>query len=425
MTRLHPSICMFAGLGLLCLSGCDEPATDSDVSDFSAVQESEAEDGFDSFGEFDVVDQADAAAVLPGGLIGPFLRTCDTSYVPPSVYPPIDPVPLLAGAVSDCAVGTNEAPCAPHHVYGPSPVRERDPLFVFLPGSNMEPDKHDQILLTAASTGYRSIGLSYDNSVKVADACAGQLDCGLDCSGDMREEVVRGVDTSANVDVTRGDSIIVRLYRVLEELDTTDPGGGWADYYVPTAGSVNASNILWENIILGGFSQGAGHAAFISRHKQVHGLFIIDGGGDTCNDPVVGELPAEWLTTGVDASAGRPKYGLRHDHGTGHTTNTASWVEVGLGTSLTSVDCTAPAVCDVIDTLIPPQATVTAHAPPPNPVPLPFPGFTCNDHNSMARDECLPVDFAGSAAAIAADDARLFHVYARRMCYACDAATCP
>lgn len=421
MTRLHRSLCISVGLGLLSTTGCDEPATDSGLQSPSAQQEDE---NLDAWGEFEVSAQTQPAAVIPGPVVFPF-RSCDTTYSPPAVYAPIDPVPLLAGAASDCTVGTSNTPCAPHRVYSPSPARERDPLFLFLPGTNMEPDTHDQILMTAASTGYRSIGLSYDNTVKVADACSGQRECGLDCAGEVREEVIRGVDISANVDVVRGDSIIARLYRVLEDLDTTDPTGGWADYYVPTAGSINASNILWENIILGGFSQGAGHAAFISRHKQVHGLFIIDGAGETCDDPIAGELPAEWLTTGSDASAGRPKYGLRHDHGTGDTTNTASWVEVGLGTSLSSVDCSAPAVCDVIDTVPPPQATVTAHTPPPNPVPLPFAGFSCTDHRSMGRDDCLPTDFAGTTAAVAPDDARLFEVYARRMCYACDAATCP
>ena len=304
----------------------------------------------------------------------------------------------------------------PHHVYSPSPAREREPLFVFLPGTNMEPDKHDLVLATAASTGYRSIGLSYDNTVSASDACTGQEACGLDCRGLMREEVVRGIDLSSNVDVARGDSVIVRLYRVLEELDAIDPTGGWDAYFVPTAGNPKASNILWEEIIIGGFSQGAGVATIISRAKQVHGLFILDGANDTCEDPVLGEVPAEWMTSGTDASAGRPKYGVRHDHGTGATTNTASWEAIGLGTSLTSVDCAS--FCDVIDSNPPPIASKAAHGFPSSP-------SICSEHMSMARDACMPTDLSGTVGAATAPDARLFEVYARRLCYACDAATCP
>jgi hypothetical protein len=344
-------------------------------------------------------------------------QSCSTTYSPPAMYPPIDPVALLGGTASDCVVGTNDSPCAPHHVYGPNPVREREPLFVFLPGTNMEPDKHDLVLMTAASTGYRSIGLSYDNTVSAGDACAGQEACGLNCRGDMREEVIRGVNVSANVAVARGDSILVRLYRVLENLDATDPGGGWSSYYVPTAGNINSTNILWDTIIFGGFSQGAGHAARLSRVRQVHGLFVLDGANDTCIDALGNDVPSEWITTGIDASAGRPKYGFRHDHGTGDTTTSASWDALGFGTSLTSIDCALPG-CDVIDMVPPPHASVTAQGHPVLPA-------ICSNHMSMARDACMPTDVAGATAAAAAADSRLFEPYARRLCYACDIATCP
>jgi hypothetical protein len=382
-------------LAFLCLLACDEAVQDEDT--FGAEPR---------------------ALVPPGPPPGFGMQSCDVTYVPPGVWNPIDPVALLASAASDCTVGTTSSPCAPHHVYTPDPLREREPLFLFLPGTNMEPDKHDQVLATAASTGYRTIGLSYDNTVSSTDACATERACGLDCTGLMREEVVRGVDLSANVDVARGDSILIRLYRVLEYLDGMDPAGGWSAYYVPASGSINSTNILWENIIIGGFSQGAGHAAFISRVQEVHGLFLLDGANDTCEDPVLGELPAEWITTSADASAGRPKYGVRHDHGTGDTTNSVSWEALGLGTSLASLDS---ALMDVLDRVPPYVASSTDHGHPTPPV---APSI-CSAHTSMARDECMPTDFAGATPATAPADARLFEVYARRMCYACDAATCP
>lgn len=339
------------------------------------------------------------------------LQSCDTIYSPPGAWPPVDPVALLSGAASDCTVGSNASPCAPHHVYTPNPAREREPLFVFLPGTNMEPDKHDLVLLTAASAGYRSIGLSYDNTVSEDAACGGLDECGLDCAGLVREEVVRGVDLTPQVDVARGDSVLVRLYHVLEYLDGIDPNGGWSSYYVPATGSIRPDNILWENILLGGFSQGAGVSTFISWSQQVHGLFILDGANDTCVDPVTGlDEPAEWLSATPDASAGRPKYAFRHDHGTGDTTTTATWQAIGLGTTLFNADG--------LGVLPPPHASVTAQGHPAAPA-------ICSDHMSMARDQCMPTDLAGATAATAPADFRLFSAYTYRLCYACDAATCP
>lgn len=341
----------------------------------------------------------------------PPFRSCPSGYVPPAFWPPIDPVALLNGAASDCAVGSNNAPCAPHRVYTPSPQRVREPLFLFLPGTNMEPDKHDLVLATAASTGYRTIGLSYDNTVSVTSACSGLEECGLECTGLVRGEAVRGVNLTPQVAVARGDSVLVRLYRVLEHLDAIDPAGGWSSYFVPAVGPINPDNFVWANIIVGGFSQGAGHAAWISRQRQVHGLFVLDGADDTCLDPMTGDaLAAEWLTTGMDPSAGRPKYGYRHDHGTGDTSTTAAWEALGLGTALVNAD--------VLDRIPPPRASVTEQGHPAAPA-------ICSDHMSMARDDCMPTDLAGATAATAAEDAMLFGAYERRLCYVCDSATCP
>lgn len=392
---MHSSFRTIPLLAGLLLSACDAPP-EPELQAFEAVESSEGRSG-----------------LLPGGVI-PLIRSCNLAYTPPSALAPIDPVGLLGSESSECTAGTNASPCAPHLVYTPAPAVELEPLFVFLPGTNMEPDKHTQVLLTAASTGYRSIGLSYDNTTNPIDACGTQLDCADECLGELREEVARGVDVSNEVEVDRGDAVLLRLYRILEHLDTTDPTGGWSNYYIPATGNINGSNILWENIILGGFSQGAATAAFISHAKELQGLFLLDGGTlELCFDGTE-FVPATWLTTGADASAARPKYGVMHDQGFGLTTTPQSWDALGLGTALYDLDCAAPG-CDVQDTLIPSPASKTTHSAPAG----------CDEHNSMAKDGCLPTDFLGSAAAATPPDARLFQAYARRMCYACDAATCP
>jgi hypothetical protein len=72
---------------------------------------------------------------------------------------------------------------------------------------------------------------------------------------------------------------------------------------------------------------------------------------------------------------------------------------------------------DVLDRVPPPLATVTEQGHPAAAI--------CSDHMSMARDGCMPTDLAGLTAATAAADVMLFDAYVSRLCYACDATTCP
>lgn len=335
---------------------------------------------------------------------------------PPIQLPSIDPVALLSAAPSACMVATNAAPCAPHHVYRPNataPVRE--PLVVFLPGTMMEPDKHDLVLATAAYAGYRTIGLSYDNSVAVEKACAGVNACGSDCMGLARTEAVLGTDVSTAVTIQRGDSVLERLYRVLVDLETSDPTGGWSNYYVSASANITPANIVWSNIIIAGFSQGAGHSALVSRLRQVHGLVLLDGGNDTCVDPL-GPLPAEWTTTLPDASAGRPKYGVTHRRNAMMPFEASpTWQALGIARNGISLD---GSFSDLIDSVPPSVFSFTNQnfAEPP---------VICSEHMSMARDQCLPANIAATVVAASAPESRLFVPYLSRFCYACDRGTCP
>lgn len=49
----------------------------------------------------------------------------------------------------------------------------------------------------------------------------------------------------------------------------------------------------------------------------------------------------------------------------------------------------------------------------------------CGLHLGMAVDRCMPTDTTATAVAATADAAWLFSPYLLRLCYACDAATCP
>jgi pimeloyl-ACP methyl ester carboxylesterase len=318
-----------------------------------------------------------------------------------------------------CAALTGSSPCVSHLVYEPNAaVTPRAPLVVFLPGSSMEPNKHDLVLQMAAYAGYRTIGLAYDNTFPVEVACAATPQCGNNCAGDAREEVTTGIATSAALTVDAGDSIVERLYRVLEELDAIDPAGGWSSYYIPAAGAITTANIIWEDIIVAGFSQGAGHAAYLAHAFPVHGLVVLDGANDTCEDPLTGdELPADWITATADASAGRPKYGVHHAHGEPEPVALpVGWQAEGIGSG--SDRLLDSVFFDVLDLVPPPAASHTAQS-------FATPPAICSEHTSMARDQCMPGNLAATIIAATPPGARLFGPYVRRFCYACDAATCP
>lgn len=307
--------------------------------------------------------------------------------------------------------GGTQSPCAPHRIYEPNAAATvRLPLVVFLPGTSGVPRDNDLILQTAAYAGYRTIGLSYDNTTSVESSCAASPSCASNCRALVREETVLGTPQTPAVNIRRGDSVVQRLYRALAQLDAQFPAGGWNDYYVPTAGLVTPTNIVWSKIILSGHSQGAGHAGWMSRRAAVHGLVLVDGGGETCVDGAGDPAPAEW-TSLPDASAGRPKYGVTHTHGVPFVLP-ITWEALGLGSNTFLLDGGVP---DVVDTA------------PPVPISWTDQGFPqgCTGHKSMAIDGCLPTDFAGMTAAATPDTSRLFAPYLNRFCHACDAATCP
>jgi len=324
---------------------------------------------------------------------------------------------------------SSSTPCAIHLVYKPASGQEvRDPLVVFLPGTGMEAERHNQVLQTAAYAGYRTIGLSYDNVGTMESFCQAEGDC-ADCYGEARDEIITGNDTRPNVTIVeRSDSIVERLHNLLDALEADDLADGvdddqWGDFYEPfavltpppnsvaihTLGSIN-----WDRIILAGFSQGAGHAARIAQKAQVHGLIILDGGNDTCGV----DQPASWYADD-NASLGRPRYGVTHRRGVANWSVPATWLALGFPAGFHDFE-------DNVISLEPAAVGITAQRifpPPPNPPETP--NTPCNAHYSMAKDGCMPTAPTGGDVAATADDAYLFARYLTRFCYACDPLTCP
>lgn len=155
-----------------------------------------------------------------------------------------------------------------HYVaYNPS-VASRNQLFLFLPGTGAVPRFYQEISNLAADIGYHVVNLNYPNSQAVGILCGG-LNTDLDCYGKVRLEVIDGTDRTQLVNVNRSNSIENRLIRLLLYLHARSPGDGWGQY-------LNADNTLnWTVFVVGGHSQGGGHAGLLGRYHRVSRVIML------------------------------------------------------------------------------------------------------------------------------------------------------
>jgi hypothetical protein len=157
-------------------------------------------------------------------------------------------------------------------------------LVVFMPGTDGEPSSVTKLLNVVADLGYRVIGLEYNNSPGVAQVCP--QDPLANCSATFREKRIFGEDATGKIDDTRAESIVNRLVTLLMYLHQHDTARQWSRYLVD--GEPN-----WKRIVVSGFSQGAGMAAFIAKQKVVARVVLFSGPWDF-QDPAK-EL-ASWLS---------------------------------------------------------------------------------------------------------------------------------
>jgi hypothetical protein len=142
----------------------------------------------------------------------------------------------------------------------------RNVLYVFLPGTYRNPTVSRATTEKAASLGFHSIGLMYDNLVAGNPLCRATGD--VTCHSRARREVIDGIDRHVGVNVNKSNSLINRLIKLLTYLHKTRPTQGWGQYLVN--GQPN-----WSKIIVGGHSQGGAIAGVLGRHYPVKKVIMI------------------------------------------------------------------------------------------------------------------------------------------------------
>lgn len=144
-------------------------------------------------------------------------------------------------------------------------------LFVFLAGTGGVPRLYQDILREGAVRGYHVIGLTYVNGTEVHDYCANSTDPA--CWGNVRSEIIYGDGATNLLTVTPANSIVGRLTALLTYLSVTYPSDNWSQF-------LSAGVPAWVKIVVGGHSQGAGHAAYLAKDQSLAGVCAFDSPDD-------------------------------------------------------------------------------------------------------------------------------------------------
>ena len=132
-----------------------------------------------------------------------------------------------------------------------------------------------------AAMGFHVISIDYPNNV-ISTTCSNSKDSS--CFDDFRQEINFGTPVSSVVSVDSTNSIVNRFTRLLVYLAGHDPAGGWDDY-------LSGGQPRWERIVVGGHSQGAGHAAYLGKCFPLAGVLMFSGPQDYLQ---VFKHPAPW-----------------------------------------------------------------------------------------------------------------------------------
>ena len=265
-----------------------------------------------------------------GGNILPTAPAMPTSAPSATLSPSPAPSPTLATVTpSSIESGINTAFDDPDY-YGTPTGTPKNKLFVMLPGTTSKPSNHQFLLLEGASRGYHVLGLMYVNGMTVHQYCAASTDPA--CFGNVRSEIIYGNGTSSLVSVSPADSIVGRLTALLTYLASSEPSSGWGQYLVNGAPA-------WSKIVVGGSSQGAGHALYLAKGNALAGACAFD----SPEDGYSATEPATWLSQ-PNATSTSLLYGFTNQDDTiaSYAGVIQAWSLIGIPGTPTDVDGGAP-----------------------------------------------------------------------------------
>lgn len=169
--------------------------------------------------------------------------------------------------------------------------------------NDVESPGASNVLRAYAQAGYRVLALAWnDDQLTAYQQCQTEesTDKGLnDCLYEVREASLAEIEAE--------------MVLTLMSLGILDPDGAWRDFL--TYDEDGRVVVEWARVVLSGYSEGAGQAAFMARRVDAFGLILISGGGDQGThdepDPLDLPIPADWMSDDPLVPSERV-VGLRH-----------------------------------------------------------------------------------------------------------------
>jgi hypothetical protein len=149
-----------------------------------------------------------------------------------------------------------------HYAVVDPAVTARGRLVLLLPGTGATPFHYRDFPQNAASLGFHALGLMYPNGDAINQLCAQYAPLDPNAAGNARLEVTDGTDRVSFVSVDRTNCIESRLLKALQYLQANYPTRGWGQFY-------SGDTVLWDKLIVGGHSQGAGMAGMLAKTRRV------------------------------------------------------------------------------------------------------------------------------------------------------------
>jgi hypothetical protein len=196
----------------------------------------------------------------------------------------------------------------PHVTVNPSPsVGQRGKLLVFLPGTQGRPGQYTYILRAGASRGFHAIGLNYPNQTAMGILC--QTSSDPECYWNARNVVVfgGGIPVAGQSLVTKADSIVNRLEKLLAWMQTTYPAEGWGQFLL-----INGT-VDWSKVILAGHSQGGGHAGVLAKSVALNRAVYFSSPEDWHENT---DTPAGWPRNRANVTPADQQFGFGSDDDT-------------------------------------------------------------------------------------------------------------
>ncbi len=201
-----------------------------------------------------------------------------------------------------------------HMAYTPTAASNGE-LAVIIPGTSATTLAFTELANALRAGGYHVVVLRYPSSLGTTGACP---DAGAatypDCFRTFRSEVVFGSNVQdpagATYDhpiasVNGSNSVVNRLTKLIDHLNTLAPTAGWGQFQHRTAGACTQVDstyggcaINWSKLVAVGHSQGAGVGLYLAKFFPLDRVVMLSGSFDAYDLGNGSYTVAPWITEG-------------------------------------------------------------------------------------------------------------------------------